>query len=54
MNRKLTAKALLLCSNKKLKDNKLRPGAFTVVEEKKCMKFINDILILNQTPNYYK
>jgi len=53
-NRKLAAKALLLYTNKKVKDNELRPKAFKVVEEKKFKKFANDIASLNLTPDYYK
>ena len=51
-NRKLAAKALLLYTNKKVKDNKLRPKAFTVVEEKKFKKFANDISSLNCNSYY--
>ena len=42
-NRKLAAKALLFYTDKKVKDNELRPKAFKVVEEKKFKKFANDI-----------
>ena len=45
---------MLLYTDKKVKDNALRPKAFKVVEEKKFKKFANDIASLSLTPDYYK